>query len=283
MTRSRLSGAALIGVLAVTGCGLAPPALPPARDAAPSSSALSSAQPGSTLAGFSDAERAALRIRNIGCGGVATGSGFALDEHILVTNRHVVGGATTLQVSTFDGRDINVTASSAAGIADLAIVRTTESLPGRIPLAESDPEVGEPVTAVGYPLGGPLTTTQGHVLGFEKDPIGWSQLPMLVNDAPIEHGSSGSPLLDSRGKLVGIVYATSGQDPQFAVPVEVLAKLLASPEQFNAASNCDGVLRDPGSSPTASGSSSPGELTPPKKRPTPTPSTSPKASPTPTP
>jgi S1-C subfamily serine protease len=170
--------------------------------------------PGTTTSGaaaqlqdFSDAEKAALRIRNIGCGGVSVGSGFAIGKHLLVTNRHVVGGAAVLQVQTFDGRDIQVTATEATTMADLAVVRTKQALTGAIEMAGSNPDVGDGVTAVGYPLGGQLTTTTGHVLGYGLDPVGWSSLPMLVNDAPIEHGSSGSPLLNADGELVGVVYA----------------------------------------------------------------------------
>lgn len=236
-------------LLTAASCGIPPPpsATPPSTVPPPRSApANSPSAPDAHRIGtgdFSDAERAALRIRNVGCGGVATGSGFAVADHVLVTNRHVVGGATTLQVSTYDGRDLTVTASAAAGIADLAVVRTKETLPRTIPLAAQNPAVGERVTAVGYPLGGKLTTTQGTVLGYAPDPVGESAIPMLVNDAAIEHGSSGGPLLDDAGKLVGVVYATSGAVQQYAVPVEVLAELIRSPGRFDAESNCDGVLQ----------------------------------------
>jgi S1-C subfamily serine protease len=127
--------------------------------------------------GFTDYERAALRVRNIGCEGVATGSGFAIADHVFVTNRHVIGGASVLQVSTFDGRDIEVATAGAAVIADLALVWTKESLPATIALATANPGVGENVTAVGYPLGGPLTTTQGQVLGTPQTLSGGHQFP----------------------------------------------------------------------------------------------------------
>ncbi|WP_175430146.1 MULTISPECIES: serine protease [unclassified Paenarthrobacter] len=190
--------------------------------------------------GFSPYERAALRVRNVGCGSVSSGSGFAISEHVFVTNRHVIGGAAILQVSTFDGHDISVTATGSVAVADLALVWTKESLPAWLPLASSDPSTGSRVTAVGYPLGGPLTTTRGKVLGYGADPVGWSSLPMLVNDAPIEHGSSGSPLINDRGQIVGVVYASDGD--RFAVPVSVLRKALDNPSGISSASSCDGVL-----------------------------------------
>jgi S1-C subfamily serine protease len=72
--------------------------------------------------------------------------------------------------------------------------------------------------------------------------VGWSSLPMLINDAPIEHGSSGSPLLNEDGKLEGVAYA--GDDDtgrQYAVPVEVLIEVITSPKGFDKTAACDGV------------------------------------------
>lgn len=232
----------LTAVVGLASCGM-PPA-PPSSKTTPNQSVAPSPTPSTVslptpTGGFTAYERAALRVRNVGCGGVSSGSGFALSEHVFVTNRHVIGGAALLQVSTFDGHDISVTATGSVAVADLALVWTKESLPAWLPLASSDPTVGAKVTAVGYPLGGPLTTTHGKVLGYGADPVGWSSLPMLVNDAPIEHGSSGSPLINDRGQIVGIVYASDGD--RFAVPVNVLRKALDNPSSFSDASSCNGA------------------------------------------
>ncbi len=241
MRPERVLAAGAAAALLLGACGLtAPPGGTKTVTVAPTP-ATSASEPPVQLQDFSNAEMAALRIRNIGCGGVSVGSGFAIGKHLLVTNRHVVGGAAVLQVQTFDGRDIDVTATGATTMADLAIVKTKESLPGSIELAKSNPDVGEDVTAVGYPLGGQLTTTTGHVLDYGFDPVGWSSLPMLINDAPIEHGSSGSPLLNPDGQLVGVVYATSEDERRYAVPVEVLNEAIASPDCFNASAACNGV------------------------------------------
>ncbi len=238
------AGSAALVAASLTGCAeLAPVAPPgpsiatvqPVRSSTPLD--LEAAEP--TIEGFSELEQAALRIRNIGCGGVRTGSGFAIGERVLVTNRHVVAGAATLQVSTFDGRDITVRTSGAATVADLAIVRTQEPLPASVPLATANPAVGQTVTAVGYPLGGPLTTTSGEVLGYRADPVAKSDLPMLMNSAPVEHGSSGSPLVDITGELVGVVYASTGPGHNYAVPIEVLRSVLDKPQAFGGKTSCD--------------------------------------------
>lgn len=249
MTRStfRVAAASSFVVLSLAGCALAP--VPPPSEVRPAQSygetpaptpTLQSPAAAATVAGFSKYEKAALRVRNIGCG-VSSGSGFAIGDHVLVTNRHVIGGAALLQVSTYDGRDIEVNAVGAAIVADLALVWTKEVLPATIHLAQSNPPAGTAVSVVGYPLGGQLTTTNGRVLRYGPDPIGWSPLPMIYSDAPIEHGSSGSPVVDAAGLLVGVVYA-GGQGEAVFVPVETLAQVIRDPAKYSNGSKCDGEL-----------------------------------------
>jgi S1-C subfamily serine protease len=238
------AGGAAFVVASLAGCAELAPVAPPEPVVAtvqpvPSSTTLDLEPGEAPIEGFTELEQAALRIRNIGCGGVRTGSGFAIGDRVLVTNRHVVAGAATLEVSTFDGKDIKVRTSGAATVADLAIVRTEEPLPASVPLAPENPVVGQTVTAVGYPLGGPLTTTTGEVLGYRADPVARSELKMLMNSAPVEHGSSGSPLVDITGELVGVVYASTGPGRNYAVPIEVLRKVLDQPKSFRDKTSCD--------------------------------------------
>ena len=234
----------LLCLLALSGCGLAPVPPPvsstPTRTTAAARPVAAATVPARTIAasGFSAYERAALRVRNIGCGGVSSGSGFAISDRVFVTNRHVVSGAAVLQVSTYDGRDITVNAVGAVIVADLALVWTQESLPATLKLAPVNPRPGADVTAVGYPLGGELTTTTGKVLGYGSDPLGTSPFQVMYNSAPIEHGSSGSPLVDSAGKIVGVAYAGGGGQ-YYAVPVETLTRVLHDPSKFSSETSCD--------------------------------------------
>lgn len=216
--------------LVLTGCGSLPE-LPPrpepveiGSEPAPTASASAAEwEPG----GFSRAERVAVRVRNVGCGGVSTGSGFALSPSQLVTNRHVIAGATTLQVSTFDGQDLLVDTAGAGLVADIAIVDTSSALPAAVTLAENNPEVGDEVEIVGYPGGGRLTTTSGRVVSYEADPLNSNAGEVIATDAPAQRGSSGSPLYNQNGEVVGVVYAaTSDGRHSLAVPVETLRGLL---------------------------------------------------------
>lgn len=189
--------------------------------------------------GFRTTERVAVRIRNVGCGGVGIGSGFAVGENVLVTNRHVVAGADTLQLSTYDGQDVLVETAGSAVVADLALVRTKEALPAAVTLAPADPAVGDPVEVVGYPGGGRLTSRTGHVLGYQDDPLGANTGRVMVTDVEAQPGSSGSPVYDHEGRVVGVVYAASSAgDAALAVPVTTLQQLIES-ASFDADAPCD--------------------------------------------
>jgi S1-C subfamily serine protease len=229
MRRSLL--AAAVSVVLLSGCGELPD-IPPLPDpvAIGETAAVQTPTPGTTTLspdGFRTTERVAVRVRNVGCGGVSTGSGFAVSEDVLVTNRHVVAGAETMQVSTYDGQDLLVETAGSAIVADLAIVRTRSVLPAAVTLAEADPEPGDPVEVVGYPGGGRLTSSTGTVLGYEADPLNANAGQIIVTDARAEPGSSGSPMYDESGQVVGVVYAaTEDTTRSLAVPVSTLRTLL---------------------------------------------------------
>ncbi|MDE0573301.1 serine protease [Demequina sp. B12] len=228
----RLIAASLAAVLALSGCAVlpaAPEALP--TDWVPEATV----DPDTNTAalspdGFNAAQRMTVRVRNIECRGVSTGTGFALDAFTLVTNRHVVDHAKNLQVSTHDGRLIDVEAASVTTVADIAIITTAASLGGAFAVrAEEDPVEGDAITVVGYPNGGRLTTTAGVILGPADDPIGGAVGTVLATTAVVEPGSSGSPVLNADGEVVGVVYAKNDADQSFIVPVSTLNSLLAQP------------------------------------------------------
>jgi S1-C subfamily serine protease len=193
---------------------------------------------GLTPDGFDAVQRMAVRIRNVGCGSLSTGSGFAIDATTLITNKHVVADSADLQVSTYDGHDIDVSAASTAGIADLALVRTEAELPSYPELADADPQRGDHVTVVGYPQGGQLTVTSGQVIGTTTDPLNENLGEVLVTDAPVEPGSSGSAVLNDDGQVVGVVYAKNASGQSYIVPVSTLSAVLADAAAFAPTTTC---------------------------------------------
>lgn len=243
-TWARAAAATLTAILALSGCAAVEnvPRMPgpaitswvPSPPDEPSPAATGNLAPD----GFASAERMAVRIRNVGCDSLSTGSGFAIDSHTVVTNRHVVADSAILQVSTYDGRDIPVSGASTASLADLAVLRTAEELPSQQELSDVDPKVGDPVTVVGYPLGGALKVTTGSVIGATTDPLHESLGEVLVTDAPVEPGSSGSAVLDSEGRVVGVVYAKNAADQSYIVPVSTLRDLLSDNAAFSPVPAC---------------------------------------------
>ncbi|MEE6274082.1 S1 family peptidase [Georgenia wangjunii] len=296
------ASAAALALLA--GCGVVPerPGDMP-TSFLPSAEAPHVADPGSLSPdGVDAAERMAVRVRNVGCGQLSTGSGFALDERTIITNRHVAADSARLQITTYDGREIDAVSAGATDVADLALVRTEEPLASVPGLAEIDAAAGEEVTVVGYPQGGRLTTTTGTVLGYEPDPLG-SDLGMVGRtNAEVDHGSSGSAVLNADGEVVGVVYAMDMWGNSYIVPVSTLHDLLAE-EAFTPLTPCDSAgpatptapatspdddgAADPTGTPTpgtpSRGAPGPGPLEPLTPLPTTAPPETPAPTPTPTP
>jgi S1-C subfamily serine protease len=216
-------------ILALAGCANIPKLPPPLpTNFVPTPSPSASVQ-GPLLSpdGFNVAQRMTVRVRNVGCGFLATGTGFMIDEHTLVTNRHVIADSSNLEVSTYDGQAVNATAARSTTAADIAIIRVDQTLPVAAHLADRDPQTGDAITVVGYPGGGRLTTTSGIVLGSVQDPLNGSVGTVLGTTAKVEPGSSGSPVLNADGEVVGVIYAKNDVNQSFMIPVSVLRDLLA--------------------------------------------------------
>ncbi len=144
------------------------------------------------------------------------GTGMIIDSqgHIL-TNHHVAGGATRIEVSLSDGRKFPAKLVGSDPKTDLAVVRinTKESLP-HIAFGDSDKmEVGEWVVAIGHPRGLDQTVTQGIISAKHRrgitDPTGYQDF--LQTDAAINPGNSGGPLLNLYGEVIGVNTAIASQ------------------------------------------------------------------------
>lgn len=158
------------------------------------------------------------------------GSGFVISEDGLVaTNLHVIGEGRDIRVEFPDGTSRTVTGIHAWDRQrDLAILRVAGSGLPFLPLGDSSrAEQGQPVVAMGNPLGYRFSVTEG-ILSAVREIEG---RPMLQLAMPVERGNSGGPLLDRDGKVLGIITLKSAVTANlgFAMPVNELKQLLDHP------------------------------------------------------
>lgn len=168
-----------------------------------------------------------VRIRSIGCDQLGTGSGFVLDDGLIVTNRHVVGQPREITINTWDGRTLSAQVEGIALDADLAVIRVSGADLPVATLRTTPVVIGEKVAAIGYPGGGPSTITTGRVLGLTDRPILGEQIGAIIVDASVAPGNSGGPLIDAEGRVIGVIFALSGSERNgLAVPAGTLLDLI---------------------------------------------------------
>jgi serine protease Do len=177
-------------------------------------------------------------IRNVPVGSL--GSGFIVHpDGYIVTNNHVVDRARQISVELGDGRKFDAEVVSADAEADLAILKIHADKPLQtLQLGDSsDLMIGEPVIAVGNPLGYSHSVSTGIVSAIHRDlktSEGKTMLGDLIQtDAAINPGNSGGPLLNAYGQVIGINTAIRGdaQNIGFAIQVNRLRNLI--PELMN--------------------------------------------------
>lgn len=168
-----------------------------------------------------------------------SGSGLIWDEagHIL-TNYHVIEGASEAQIQMSDGRQFNAQLVGVSPQHDLAVLKIGGvgfSAPTRIPIGtSSDLQVGQNVFAIGNPFGLDWTLTKGVVSALDRslpNENGPDIRHLIQTDAAVNPGNSGGPLLDSAGRLIGIntaIYSPSGASAgiSFAVPVDTVMRVV---------------------------------------------------------
>jgi S1-C subfamily serine protease len=151
------------------------------------------------------------------------GSGFLIGPTAFVTNYHVIEGAAWVTVKLGDAEPVRVDA--AFGVAperDLAILQLPEAGPP-LQFSLNEPTIGERVVAIGNPLGMEATVSEGIVSGLRSlDDMDFYQIT-----SPISPGSSGGPVLNRLGQVIGVVtwYIEGGQNLNFAVPVAAVDEL----------------------------------------------------------
>ena len=167
---------------------------------------------------------------------LAIGSGFYERDNIIITNEHVVRGGARFIIRRI-GEDKSYPAKMliASKRLDLAALRLASNSAGAksLPLepqiagqgGNSQIAVGEPVIAIGNPQGLQGSVSTGIVSGFRTS----NGVKMIQITAPISPGSSGGPVFDSRGVVIGVATATlrGGQNLNFAVPATYIPDILS--------------------------------------------------------
>ncbi len=171
-----------------------------------------------------------VNTSQLGQQGEAQGSGFVYDAagHV-ITNDHVVDGATSVRVQFPNGQSYSATVVGTDPTTDLAVIKVDAPADVLHPLTVGDSaalSVGDPVVAIGSPFGLENTVTLGIVSALHRSmqaPNNFTINDSIQTDAAINHGNSGGPLLNLRGQVVGVnaqIESDSGDNAGigFAIP-----------------------------------------------------------------
>ena len=172
----------------------------------------------------------------------ALGSGFVIDKagHI-VTNYHVVAGARSVEVSFSNSDNMKARIVGSDPSTDIAVLQIDARSRALKPLELGNSDrvrVGDSVVAIGNPLGYDRSVTAGIVSAVQRAISAPNQFPIdhvIQTDAPINHGNSGGPLINSRGQVIGvnaqIATGDTGTDGNigigFAIPVNTVRTVVA--------------------------------------------------------
>jgi S1-C subfamily serine protease len=218
--------AAALAAMAGAGC-VSPPPADQSRAATTTSTEPGPAETGTLVAESLErhTREVTVRVRNVGCYELATGSGIAIGPDEFVTNHHVTEGAKELQVTTWDGRSLAVSVSAVSVSNDLSVVRVAGRLPGVADVVADAPGPGDRVTAVGYPGGGEITFSPGRIVDLVDGAAFGERGRVIRATSTVRPGNSGGPLLDARGRVVGVVYAyEKATDYALAIPAATLLR-----------------------------------------------------------
>jgi S1-C subfamily serine protease len=161
--------------------------------------------------------------------GFAFGTGFFIGSGKILTNAHVVEGAYSAEVYSLVKYYENVTILKRDSNIDLAVLEVKSVGEPTISLADdSDLRVGQPVIAIGNPEGLERTVSNGLISAIRD----WGRGQKIQISAPISHGSSGGPLLNMQGSVIGVTSSgiDEGQNLNFAIGLETIKQFLRTPD-----------------------------------------------------
>jgi serine protease Do len=160
------------------------------------------------------------------------GSGFILSEDgLVVTNAHVVQGASEVTVKLTDRREFRAKVLGADKRTDVAVLKIdAKNLPA-VRLGDvKELDVGEWVLAIGSPFGFENSATVGVVSAKKRAIPGAGYVPFIQTDVAVNPGNSGGPLFNTKGEVIGInsqIYSRTGgyQGVSFAIPIDVAMRV----------------------------------------------------------
>jgi len=173
-----------------------------------------------------------VRVLGTACGLGVEGSGWVAGPGLIVTNAHVIAGEDDTTVTTREGASLEATSVYYSPENDLALLRVEADLPV-LPIAP-ERKSGTTAAVLGYPENGPYVASPAR-LGetretISEDSYGRGPVPRPIASlrGSVRSGNSGGPLVDSRGRVLGTVFAatTTGVPGGFAVPDEVVERAL---------------------------------------------------------
>lgn len=168
---------------------------------------------------------------------ISTGSGVIIDDRgLILTNHHVVNGANRIVITLSDQREYEASLVGHDPRTDVAILRIKgdDSFKAAKYVEEANVEVGQWVIAVGHPFDFPFTVTAGIVSALGRRSLGRNEIQDYIQtDVAVNPGSSGGPLFNTSGQLVGINTAIFSPDKEnlasagisFAIPAQMAMRV----------------------------------------------------------
>lgn len=155
------------------------------------------------------------------------GTGFYFDKHYIITNYHVIKGYNTFRIQTYNEfGSISATLIGYDKYTDLAILRTEEIAPKEMSLTMQRAILGEEVFVVGHPFGYKYTISKGVVSSLDRYDIKYPFINYIQTDANVQSGSSGSPVINQQGNVIGIIKSTVNSDTSVGISLALTMSLI---------------------------------------------------------
>lgn len=174
---------------------------------------------------------------------VSRGSGFFIAPDRVITNRHVIERSNRVVVHLMDGKKFIAKGVLAVdGEGDLALLQVDvpEGLGIPLPVVQAVPQEGESIVVIGNPFGLEGSVSDG-IVSAVREISGYGRIIQIT--APISPGSSGSPVVNMAGQVIGVatLQAAEGQSLNFAVPAERISQLKVNELQSVSALSADSL------------------------------------------